>query len=203
MDHCTAQVADAGWPFNAASSASSSAMRASREARAAATSAASNFCGMCCGQLVSHAEIRNRIDLLGPRLVAFRHQRLRQRRVVIDDARLAPDLDAAAVRIVHHEDMRLRVLREIALRDVLPVAAVVGERDRVLVEDFDKALRPAAMLDIGMAVGRWRWRDRNCWSRPGSPRGFRRSRCASRRSLRRAHSLRANPCGPGSPSPPG
>ena len=61
-DHC---VADAGWPFNAASSASSSAMRASRTASACATSAASNFCGMCCGQLVSHAAIRNRITCSG------------------------------------------------------------------------------------------------------------------------------------------
>ena len=58
-------VADADWPCNAASSASSSAMRASRTARAWATSAASNFCGICCGQLVSHAAIRNRITCSG------------------------------------------------------------------------------------------------------------------------------------------
>ena len=53
--------AETGLPFNA----SSSAMRASREASAAATSAASNFCGICCGQLVSHAEIRNRMTCSG------------------------------------------------------------------------------------------------------------------------------------------
>ena len=47
--------APAGSPFKAASSASSSAIRASRIASAGATSAASNFCGMCCGQLVSQA----------------------------------------------------------------------------------------------------------------------------------------------------
>ena len=68
-------------------------------------------------------------DLLGPRLVALRHQRFRQRRIVFHHARLAPDLHAAAMRIIHHENMRLRILRQIALRDVLPVAAVIGERD--------------------------------------------------------------------------
>ncbi len=47
----------------------------------------------------------------------------------------------------------MRVLRQIALRDVLPVAAVVGEGDRVLVEDLHEALRAAAVLDIGWAVG--------------------------------------------------
>src|SRR5439155_25180767 len=34
----------------------------------------------------------------------------------------------------------------------LPVAAVIGKRDGVLVENLDEALRPAAMLDIGLAV---------------------------------------------------
>jgi hypothetical protein len=55
--------------------------------------------------------------------------------------------------IVHHEDMRLRIFREIALRDVLPVAAVIGEGQRGLVQNFHKTFRAAAMLDIGLAVG--------------------------------------------------
>ena len=59
------QAAGLGPALRFASSASSSAMRASRAASAAATSAASNFCGICCGQLVSHAEIRNRIACSG------------------------------------------------------------------------------------------------------------------------------------------
>ena len=91
--------------------------------------------------------------LLGPRLVALRHQRSHQRRIVLDDARLAPDLDPAAMRIIHDEDVRLGVFRQIALRDELPVAAVIGERQRVLVQHFDKALRAAAMLDVGLPVG--------------------------------------------------
>jgi hypothetical protein len=48
--------------------------------------------------------------------------------------------------------MCLRVFRQISLGDVLPVAAVIGEGNGVLVENFDKALRPAAMLDVGLSV---------------------------------------------------
>jgi hypothetical protein len=59
------QCAAGGSPFSAASSDSSSAMRASRAANAAATSAASNFSGICCGQLVSHAAIMNRMTCSG------------------------------------------------------------------------------------------------------------------------------------------
>ena len=55
--------------------------------------------------------------LLGPRAIALRHQRRRQRVVVLDHPRLAPDLDPAAVGVVHHEDMGLGILREVALRD--------------------------------------------------------------------------------------
>src|SRR5580700_8340621 len=49
--------------------------------------------------------------------------------------------------------MRLRILRQIALRQVLPVAAKIGKRDGVLVQYLDEALGPAAMLDVGLAVG--------------------------------------------------
>ena len=38
------------------------------------------------------------------------------------------------------------------MRDVLPVAAVIGEGKRVLVENFDKTFRAAAVLDVGLAV---------------------------------------------------
>jgi hypothetical protein len=57
------------------------------------------------------------------------------------------------MRIIHDEDIGLRIFREVALRDVLPVAAVVGEGDGFLVEDFDEPFRAAAMLDVGLAVG--------------------------------------------------
>ena len=34
----------------------------------------------------------------------------------------------------------------------MPVAAIVGEAERLLVDHLDEALRPAAVLDIGRAV---------------------------------------------------
>ncbi len=91
-------------------------------------------------------------DLFGPRLVTLRHQGLQQRRIVIDHARLAPDFHAAAMGIIQQEDVGLGVLGEIALADELPVAAVIGECQRALVENPDEAFRAAAMLDIGLAV---------------------------------------------------
>src|SRR5204863_5808490 len=45
------------------------------------------------------------------------------------------------------------VVGEVAERDVLAVARVVGERDRMLVEDAQKSARTTAMLDIGLAGG--------------------------------------------------
>jgi hypothetical protein len=56
------------------------------------------------------------------------------------------------MRVIHHKDIGLGIFRQIALRDVLPVAAVIGECQRVLVEDFDKTFRAAAVLDVGLAV---------------------------------------------------
>jgi hypothetical protein len=57
------------------------------------------------------------------------------------------------VDIIHHEDIGLRILREVSFGDVLPVAAVIRERQRVLVQNLDEALWPAAMLDIGLPIG--------------------------------------------------
>ena len=66
------------------------------------------------------------------------------------------------VRVVHQEDERLRVLREVAERDVLAVAAEVGEAERVLVEHA-----------AGNRAGR---RDTGCTAAP------RRSPCRGRTS---------------------
>jgi hypothetical protein len=69
------------------------------------------------------------------------------------NTRFAPDLDPAAVRIVHQKNLGLRVFGQVALGDVLPVAAVIGERQRGFVQNPDKTLGPAAMLHIRLAVG--------------------------------------------------
>src|SRR4030081_3117336 len=54
--------------------------------------------------------------------------------------------------VVHQENVGLGVFGKIALRDVLAVAAVIGERQRVVVQNLDEAFWPAAMLDIGLSV---------------------------------------------------
>ena len=90
--------------------------------------------------------------LLGPGAVIFRHQPLQELAVILDDARLAPDLDPLAVDIVDQEKMRLRILGEIAERDILPVAREIGKADGLLIEHLEEARRPAAMLDVRLAV---------------------------------------------------
>src|ERR1035437_5305833 len=67
--------------------------------------------------------------------------------------RFAPDLHPAAMGIIDQEDIGLGGFQEVALGDVLPVAAVIGERQRVFVRNPDEALWSAAMLDIGLAIG--------------------------------------------------
>ena len=57
------------------------------------------------------------------------------------------------MRVIHHENIRLGILGKIALRDVLPVAGIVGEGERLLVQNPDKTLWAAAVLDIGLTVG--------------------------------------------------
>ena len=131
-------------------------MRLSRSATTCTTSARSSFCGMCCGQFESQTASVNTITCSGLRLVAFGHQLLQQIRIVLDHARRAPQLDATAVEIVEQEDVGLRVLGQIPLRDVLPVAGKIRERQRLLVDHLQETRRPAAMLDIGLAVGRRR-----------------------------------------------
>ena len=62
------------------------------------------------------------------------------------------DLEAPPVGIVHQDQRRAVVCGEIASADVLAVAAKVGDRQRLLVENTDEAGRPAAVLDIGPSV---------------------------------------------------
>src|SRR5262249_28605087 len=75
-----------------------------------------------------------------------------QCRIVLDDAGTAPDLYPPPLGIVHQEEEGAVVAGEVAGGDVLPVAAVVGEGQRLVVEHVDEALRPAAMLDGGLAL---------------------------------------------------
>ena len=91
--------------------------------------------------------------LLGARLVALGEQRGGERGIVLDRARRAPDLHPHAVGVVHQEQRGLGIVGEIAGRDVLAVAAEIGEAERLLVEHAQEAGRTAAMLNIRLAVG--------------------------------------------------
>ena len=71
--------------------------------------------------------------------------------VVLVDLGVAEDLEARLVGVVHEEECDAVVVGEIAERDVLLVAAEVGEGDEVGAKDVDEAGRAAAMLDVGPA----------------------------------------------------
>jgi len=71
--------------------------------------------------------------VLRARLVARGHQGSDELGIVFHDAPRAPDLHPAPLRVVDQEQERSAVLAEIAARDELPVAAVVGERNSALV----------------------------------------------------------------------
>src|SRR5260370_29844199 len=91
--------------------------------------------------------------MLGARLVAFWHQLCCQLRIAFDDARLAPDLDALPVRIIDQEQVRSGIVREIAKRDILPIASEIDKADGPVVKHPQKACWAAAMLDIWLALG--------------------------------------------------
>src|SRR3954468_2109423 len=80
-------------------------------------------------------------------------QPLHQLRVALDDAGATPQLHALLGGEVQDEDVRPVVLLEMPERDVLAVAGVVGEGQRVRADRLQEARRPASMLDVGPAVG--------------------------------------------------
>ena len=76
-----------------------------------------------------------------------------QRRVVdgVDHPRVPLQFQPRLAGIVHREDGHAVVPREVALGDVLPVAAIIRETDGVVVQNLQESARPAAMLDVGPA----------------------------------------------------
>jgi len=86
--------------------------------------------------------------------VVGRRRELRQQRgIAFDDPGLSPDLHAALVRVVDQKEVRLRVVDEVAHRDVLAVPSIVGEGEGVGAKDAQEAGRTAAMLNVGLTVG--------------------------------------------------
>ena len=90
---------------------------------------------------------------LRPRPVGRVDQPLHQLRIVLDHPRAAPQLHPLLGGEVQDEDVRLVVLLEMTERDVLAIAGEVGEGQRLGADRLQEARRPAAMLDIGPAVG--------------------------------------------------
>ena len=88
--------------------------------------------------------------LLAARSVTLGQER-RDAFVILDRARRAPDLHPPPIGIIHQKDHRLRIVGEIAGGDVLPVAAEIGEGERLVVDHAQETLWAAAVLDVGLA----------------------------------------------------
>ncbi len=55
--------------------------------------------------------------------------------------------------VVDQKQVCFRIICEIALGDVLTIAGKVGKRNGPAVQDVQEARWPAAMLDVGLALG--------------------------------------------------
>jgi len=85
---------------------------------------------------------REHNDLLGTAKVAFDREPPHELGIVLDDARLSPQLDPPPAGVVHQEDECAGILREVARGDVLPVAAEIGKGECLGVEHVQEPLRP-------------------------------------------------------------
>jgi len=86
------------------------------------------------------------------RAVVGIHDTRHQVRIVFDELRAPPDLEPLTVRVVHEKETRAIVFGEVAHRDVLAVAGVLDEGERLAVQDLQESPRSSAMLDVGAAV---------------------------------------------------
>ena len=90
--------------------------------------------------------------LLSPSLVPVGEELRDQLSLVLDGARRSPDLHPLAGCVIHEEQHRAGVICEVAGRDVLPVAAEIGEGEGVRIENAQEFLRASAMLDVRLSV---------------------------------------------------
>ena len=86
--------------------------------------------------------------LFDPGTVVVWPQALQDLRIGVHHTRLSPDLHASPLGVVDEEQLRARILCQVAESDVLPVAAEVGEGQRVFIEQVQESGRAAAMLNI-------------------------------------------------------
>ena len=71
---------------------------------------------------------------LGHGAIARLHQFREKGCVALDDLRRTPKLRPALVHVVHDKNEGARILRKISGGDVLPITAVIGESQRLIVE---------------------------------------------------------------------
>ena len=88
------------------------------------------------------------------RLIAGQRQLRCQRRVrgEIPHLHVCQDLQSRAVRVINHDQGDAIIGGHVAEADILQIAAKIRERQRLVVEDFDEARRPAAVLHIRPAA---------------------------------------------------
>jgi len=72
---------------------------------------------------------------------------------IVDDRRTPPELHPLARGVVHQKQEGAAVLGEIAGRDQLLVAGVLGKAERDGIDHLDESGRSASVLDVGLAVG--------------------------------------------------
>lgn len=63
-------------------------------------------------------------------------QSFKQFRIVFHNSSRTPEFDTTAVDVIHQEDKRLGIIRQVSQRDVLSVASKVGESDDGLVQQL-------------------------------------------------------------------
>jgi hypothetical protein len=85
-------------------------------------------------------------------VIAGHDERLKEGRI-LDDPGMAPELDAARLRVIEEEQADPVVLGEIAHGQELLIPREIGESQAVLVEHFEEPLGAAAMLEMRPARG--------------------------------------------------
>src|SRR5262245_65896429 len=86
--------------------------------------------------------------LLRPRPVVFGHQSFDELFVTFDDSGLSPNFHAFPMCVVDEEQKRLRIIAEIALRDVLAIARKIDKDQWALVDHTQETRGTVARLRV-------------------------------------------------------
>src|SRR5262245_32558142 len=95
---------------------------------------------------------REQDHLLWPRSVVLGHQSFDELVIAFDHSGFPPNFHPFPMRVIDEEQMRLCVVAEITLSDVLAVTSKIDKGDGALVEHTQESCGTAAMLDVGLAL---------------------------------------------------